>query len=416
MFSIGHFIDSNFERVDDVWPFKLKNQEFFVSGEHHSALDAANDAQAELVNLHADIAHLHDRFDLVRSATSDGLWDMAVNPDDPASEDNAFWWSDQFRTLLGYRNEVDFPNVLGSWSRKLHPEDHGLTMAAFGKHLADRSGRSPYDVRYRLKCRDGEYRWFAARGETLRDEHGVALRVAGSLRSIDDQLSKDLEMEKTLTRFELSREMISDGLWDLEVVAGDPLNPRNAFWWSPQFRRLLGFATELEFPNVMDSWASRLHPEDKEMALNAFLAHLNDRSGATVFDVNYRVQCKDMQYRWFRARGQTKRAADGSPLRAVGALCDIHTEKLAEQAKVEQERYQARLEGSLKDIGNIVEAIELIARQTNLIALNAAIEAARAGQAGRGFSVIANEIRHLSGRTSDATKDVSRIQQELAAK
>ena len=61
----------------------------------------------------------------------------------------------------------------------------------------------------------------------------------------------------------------SEGLWDMEVVAGDPVNPRNRFWWSPQFRRLLGFETVEEFPDVLDSWASRLHPEDKAYSLEA---------------------------------------------------------------------------------------------------------------------------------------------------
>ena len=127
-----------------------------------------------------------------------------------------------------------------------------------------------------------------------------------------------------------------------------------------------------------------------------------------------RVRCADNEYRWFRVKGQTRRDANGYPLRSVGALTDIHSQKLAEEAKERQVAYQARLEASLKDIGRIVETIELIARQTNLIALNAAIEAARAGNAGRGFSVIAGEVRQLSSRTTEATAEVSRIQRALA--
>ena len=67
------------------------------------------------------------------------------------------------------------------------------------------------------------------------------------------------------------------------------------------------------------------------------------------------------------------------------------------------------ISSSSREIGNIIETIESIALQTNILALNASVEAARAGVAGKGFTVIANEVRNLAGDTADASKNTSAL-------
>jgi twitching motility protein PilJ len=68
-----------------------------------------------------------------------------------------------------------------------------------------------------------------------------------------------------------------------------------------------------------------------------------------------------------------------------------------------------RLGESSQEIGEIVELISDITEQTNVLALNAAIQAASAGEAGRGFSVVAEEVQRLAERSGEATKQIAAI-------
>ncbi|HBO1833554.1 TPA: PAS domain-containing protein [Pseudomonas aeruginosa] len=227
-----------------------------------------------------------------------------------------------------------------------------------------------------------------------------------SSKSTLSEISHELENYRAEERiWDLTKQTLTEGCWELIVTGGDIDSPANKLRFSKQFRELIGYSPE-EFLDGWESYISIVHPDDLKRVTKTLEDYAQVGNFDSSYVVEYRMRHKIKGETWYREKGRGVRDSNGQLWRIIGALRDISDEKLAEAMHA---RELESIQATYGQISNVVGVIKGIADQTNMLALNAAIEAARAGEVGRGFSVVADEVKKLAGRTREATQKIQEM-------
>jgi methyl-accepting chemotaxis protein len=351
----------------------------------------------------ADLRKIKTRADLLDETCGIGLWEALLHDGDAMHIASKWTWSAEMRRLIGFDSKNDFPDVVQSWSDRLHPDDIQNVFAAFGGHLKDKTGRTRYDVSYRLKIRDGSYRWFRATGGCRHDPDGKTILACGSLTDIHEQtmLQKTAEKEAADDRrmveiLAVALARIATGDLTLRITENFPAKAQ-------QLKDDFNTATA-NLQAIIGGMAGAVDTmvaETQEINKAAGnLAQRTQQQAATLEETAAAVE---------EITVTVQKSADGAHQAAVIAT---ETRKSAEYSGTivdDAVKAMAEIKQSSQQIEQIIGVIDEIAFQTNLLALNAGVEAARAGEAGRGFAVVAQEVRELAQRSAKAAKEIKAL-------
>lgn len=430
--------------VQQVHEQETEDTRVLVRSEKEELQQIASSVNALIETYEKKYEDLAIKHEIVTRLTEVGTWDGVVH-DGVLGFDAYNLYNDTLRHELGYDGVEDFPNIVSSWYDTVSDLDKERVSIAYADLFEN---NTPYDIEYLSQNKDNSLEWVHVRSEVIRNQEGEVVRHIGTLRNIHESKLNQMKVDQLLERLKLIENSLQmstnvvEGAWGMNIEK--PEADSEKYWFSPQFVALLGYDHYSDYNHETDSWMNLVIENDSVEKLHHFL-HSNEDD----LSIEFQMKTVKNETKWFMMTLNIERNYQGEPLLLSGVLRDIQQEvdRFDEAHNIgdEMKEFTVALENlatqvqnisteaneiatinthtvqssntareKLNDTIKVTDLIKDISDNTNLLGINASIEASLSGEEGNGFQVIAREIVKLSTETNRAVDQVEGILAEVS--
>ncbi len=348
------------------------------------------------------ILESEERLQFALEAANQGAWDWNL-------QTNEVIYSDSYKKMYGFEKN-DLKHDISEWITRIHPEDQNKMGESVAEHL--KADQHVYDSKYRIRGKDGKYRWVMAKGRLISfDDSGKPLRMIGTQTDITEAVEREQEMERINERFDCMLKATHELLWEWDIQNNQILRSRDGV------KKVYGISDDAPFLKL-EAWLQRIHPEDREEIKNT-IEKILSASHQQTFEMEYRFKRDNGEFAHIYDRCILLKDEKDKPVRLIGAAQDISERKrlekellkneleyqrLIHQATVDsQEKERAEIGKELHD--NINQVLTTTKLYLDLATTNQELKEELIRKSILNINNVIQEIRHLSRSLMDPSID-----------
>ena len=252
------------------------------------------------------------RMEVAKDALSNALHTIPALVWHTSSDGSALFLNKRFVEYTGFSSK----ELTGlGWMNALHPEDRSIT-----QWRADLAAGKPIEKEVRVQNANIEYRWFILRMTPLSNERGTIMEWYGTASDIEDRKRAEQCLQRSEAYLADAQRISRTGSFAYDVGSGRLIHS------SEEHHRLFGFDPAAGMPASAE-WALRIHPDDREKAIDAMVQRLREQKD---YEVDFRTVHPDGTAKYIHSMSHAVLSPSGDLVEIVGTSTDVTEQKRAE--------------------------------------------------------------------------------------